>query len=82
MKRNFTEMLCIRGAGAFKAGVCYPRIKESGNIVFADDRLVSSYYADLVLSEGGDVYETALVVRGSQNHARFVRVKICKRKSG
>lgn len=80
MKRNFTEMLCIRGAGAYKAGVCYPAVGVC-ILVMSTKGVLYGFTANPPLSSGGGKPHEILH-GGEQTGARFVEVKRCKRKSG
>jgi len=81
MKKAYDEVLCIRGRGAFKTGVCYPMM--AGNVLVYNSLCIIYGFAanQTRTAEKGGYFE---VLHGlEQSGARFVRVTRCKRrKSG
>ena len=77
MKRDFKEVLCIRGRGVFKAGECYALYKYNavtGSIGFKGLGGIHSccaYYRENCYS---------VVEVGDQYGARFVEVERCRKR--
>lgn len=81
MKKAFDEVLCIRGSGAYKAGVCYPLIGGSIVVYLQEEGVLFGFHPnDVLAGENGMCLE---ILHGSeQSGARFVKVTRCrKRKS-
>lgn len=78
MKKAYNEVFCIRGRGAFKAGVCYPMM--AGNVLVNNSFIIYGFAANQTrTAEKGGYFE---VLHGclEQSGARFVKVTRCKRR--
>lgn len=78
MKKAFDEVLCIRGRGAYKAGVCYPLIGESIVVYSREAGALYGFHPNQTLTgEKGVCLE---ILHGlEQSGARFVYVRRRKR---
>lgn len=79
MKKAYDEVLCIRGSGAYKTGVCYPLIGESIVVYLQEAGILYGFHPnDVLTGENGMCFE---ILHGlDQSGARFVKVTRCRRR--
>lgn len=79
MKKAYDEVLCIKGRGAFKTGVCYPLIGNSIVVYSQKAGVLYGFYPNQTLTgEKGECLETLHSLE--QSGARFVKVTRCRRR--
>lgn len=79
MKKAFDEVLCIRGSGAYKAGVCYPLIGENIVVYLQEAGVLYGFHPNQTLT--GEKGECLEILYGlEQSGARFVKVTRCRRR--